>query len=49
MRDHTNQVVAAVSIAGPVFRVSRQRLPELSKLVKRTAADLSRALGYSVS
>ena len=49
VRDHTNQVVAAVSIAGPVFRVSRQRLPELSKLVKRTAADLSRALGYSGS
>lgn len=47
--DHTNKVVAAISIAGPVFRVSRQRLPELSALVKRAAADLSRSLGYSVS
>ena len=49
VRDHTGRVVAAISIAGPVFRVSRQRLPQLSALVKRTAADLSLALGYSGS
>jgi DNA-binding IclR family transcriptional regulator len=47
VRDHTNKVVAAISIAGPIFRVSRKRVPQLGGIVKRTAAELSFSLGYS--
>jgi DNA-binding IclR family transcriptional regulator len=44
--DHTQEVTGAISIAGPTFRVTGSRLPALSRVVKRIAAELSRALGY---
>jgi DNA-binding IclR family transcriptional regulator len=47
VRDHSGQVVAAMSIAGPAFRLTRDRLPDLIGLVKQTAAEFSHALGYS--
>ena len=46
VRDHTGQVIAAVSISGPAFRITPGKLPELSSLVCETATHISRELGY---
>ena len=45
--DHTGQVVASVSIAGPIFRVTKARLPALIRAVVITARDLSSSMGHS--
>jgi DNA-binding IclR family transcriptional regulator len=45
---HGGQVVAAISIAGPIFRMAKRRLPELGRAVSGTAHDLSFDLGYRV-
>lgn len=47
VRDHSGKVVAALSIAGPAFRISRDRIPDVSRLVKVVARELSQALGNS--
>jgi IclR family acetate operon transcriptional repressor len=44
--DHTGAPVAALSIAGPMFRLSQRRVRELVRLVKDAAAEVSRALGH---
>lgn len=46
VRDHSGRVVAAVSITGPAFRITPERLPALGKSVIRAAEKLSAALGY---
>jgi IclR family acetate operon transcriptional repressor len=46
LRDHTGEVVAAISIAGPAFRIRDERLPEIVRFVVDAAMDLSRELGY---
>jgi len=46
VRDHAGSVIAAISIAMPAFRMKRRLMPELTRAVVRTAADLSAALGY---
>src|SRR4051794_39003432 len=45
VRDHTGKVVAAVSIAGPRFRVTPERMSSLVQMVMQIADDLSEALG----
>jgi len=44
--DVTGEAVAAVSISGPAFRMTRKRLKTLSKPLKATTLDISRGLGY---
>lgn len=46
VRDHMGQVVAAISIAGPATRVTKERVPELATHVMRAAAEISATLGY---
>jgi DNA-binding IclR family transcriptional regulator len=46
VRDYTGQVIASISIAGPVFRVQKGRVAELSRAVMKAADDLSADLGY---
>ena len=46
VRNHTGNVVAAISIAGPAFRLSRKRIPALALAVMAAAAQLSQELGY---
>jgi len=46
VRDHTGKVIAVISVSGPSYRVSPQKIPELVELVKQTAKQLSRQLGY---
>jgi DNA-binding IclR family transcriptional regulator len=47
IRDSAGRVAAAISVAGPVFRMTDERLPELSRSVVEAARDLSADLGYS--
>ncbi len=44
--DSDNNVIAAVSILAPSLRVSRQRIVELAPLVKKYAAEISKAMGH---
>lgn len=46
VHDHTGNVVAAVSLSGPTTRMTRERLQELSGLVKTICAEFSASLGY---
>jgi len=45
VRDCTGEVVASISIAGPVFRIQKGRVAELSRAVVKAADDLSADLG----
>lgn len=46
VRDHTSEVIAAISIAGPTFRIGNQQIPALSRSVIAAAVRLSASLGY---
>ncbi len=46
VRDHTGKVAAAISIAGPSIRVTKERVPELAGHVMRAADEISAHLGY---
>lgn len=45
-RSADGQVVAAVSVAGPSFRVTEESIPELAESTMRAAARISRRMGY---
>lgn len=45
IRDSSGAVVATISVAGPAFRMSAERVPELGRLTAETAAGVSRKLG----
>lgn len=47
--DHTGAVAGAISVSGPASRLTPERLPSLGCLVKETAAEISRAMGYGSS
>lgn len=44
--DHRRKVVAALSVSGPAFRLTKERVRELAPHVKATALAISRQLGY---
>jgi DNA-binding IclR family transcriptional regulator len=44
--DHTGQVVAAASVAGPTFRLVPEVFPKLAGLLNEAAGQISRQLGY---
>jgi DNA-binding IclR family transcriptional regulator len=46
IRDHTGQVVAAMSISAPTVRFSPELQQNALRLLKSAAADVARALGY---
>lgn len=46
IRNASGRVFAAISVTGPMERVTRERVPTLAELVKATAVQLSRQLGY---
>ena len=45
--NHEGKVVAAVSVSGPSFRLSSEKIPELAELTKRAANEISHQLGYT--
>lgn len=46
VRVHDGRVVGAISVSGPVYRLSPDRLPELAERAATAGADLSRRMGY---
>lgn len=46
VRDYGGRVIAAISIAGPSFRVTKDKIPELAAYVMEAADDISRRAGY---
>jgi DNA-binding IclR family transcriptional regulator len=44
--DHTGQIVAAFSVAGPATRLTPARVPEIAQLVRETSEQISYRLGY---
>jgi DNA-binding IclR family transcriptional regulator len=46
VRDYSGRVVAAISIAGPTFRITEEKLAVLARSVIEAAQDLSADLGY---
>jgi len=46
VRDYSGQVVASISIAGPAFRLTEERIPVLAHSVQEVARELSEELGY---
>jgi DNA-binding IclR family transcriptional regulator len=49
VRGHSGKMFAALSVSGPAFRVTRERIPEIAKAVMRIANELSAELGYQAA
>jgi IclR family transcriptional regulator, acetate operon repressor len=47
VRGPERTVVAAVSVAGPAYRVTRERIPELARAVVDAGAEISRRMGHT--
>ncbi len=45
IRDHTNQVIAAMGLSGPTARIDEARIPALGQLVYNLASEFSASLG----
>jgi IclR family KDG regulon transcriptional repressor len=46
VRSHSGKLVAAMSISGPAFRMTKERIPEVGRALLQAAGDLSVELGY---
>jgi DNA-binding IclR family transcriptional regulator len=46
VRDHTGEVVAAVSVSGPVYRLDRKRITELVEDLKAGVNRISDRMGH---
>ncbi|MET9394429.1 IclR family transcriptional regulator [Streptomyces sp. NPDC006624] len=46
VRAHDGQVIASLSVSGPVYRLSPERLQEVAKRTEAAAVELSRRMGY---
>lgn len=46
VRGDSGKMLAALSVSGPAFRVTKERVPELGRAVMQAAAELSYELGY---
>lgn len=46
VRGESGKLLAALSVSGPAFRVTKERVPEIGKAVVQTALDLSYEFGY---
>jgi DNA-binding IclR family transcriptional regulator len=49
IRDHTGEIIAAMSVAGPAFRLLSSQDEVVARLVMNIAAELSAKLGYRAS
>lgn len=47
VRDFSGRCIGALGLSGPIWRITLQRLHELSGLIKASAEEVSRELGYS--
>ncbi len=46
IRGHSGKLFAAMSVSGPAFRMTKERVPEIGQAVMRAANELSAELGY---
>jgi IclR family transcriptional regulator, KDG regulon repressor len=46
VRNDSGKLLAALSVSGPAFRVTKERVPEIAKAVMQAAGELSLELGY---
>lgn len=46
IRSASGTVVAAISVSGPAFRLPMESIPEIGELAKKSAAGISRRLGF---
>ncbi len=46
IRDRTGRVTAAISLAGPIFHMTDEKMPAYKKLLLESAATISERLGY---
>jgi len=46
IKDHTGKVVSAVTIVGPIQRITNNKIPALSKAVIQAGVEASERLGY---
>jgi IclR family transcriptional regulator, acetate operon repressor len=46
VRGGSGEVAAAVSVAGPAYRVTKERIPELARAVVEAGAEISRRMGF---
>ena len=46
VRAHSGKLIAAMSISGPAFRMTKERIPEIGAALMQAAAKLSAELGY---
>ncbi|MCQ4206527.1 IclR family transcriptional regulator [Streptomyces longispororuber] len=47
-RAHDGRVIGAISVSGPVFRLTEENLPALAKRTVAAAAELSRRMGHGL-
>ncbi|NDK30084.1 IclR family transcriptional regulator [Streptomyces sp. TR1341] len=46
VRAHDGEVIAAISVSGPVYRLNRDRLTEVARRMVAAGTELSRRMGY---
>ncbi len=46
VRGHSGKLLSAISVSGPAFRITKERIPEIGQVVMRVANDLSVEFGY---
>jgi DNA-binding IclR family transcriptional regulator len=46
VRGHSGKLFAAMSVSGPAFRMTKERIPEVGQAVMQAANELSAELGY---
>jgi DNA-binding IclR family transcriptional regulator len=46
VRGYSGKLLAAISVSGPAFRMTKERLPAIGQIVMRAAQDLSAEFGY---
>ncbi|MDQ8705006.1 IclR family transcriptional regulator [Streptomyces sp. LHD-70] len=47
-RSHDGKVLGAISVSGPVYRLTEERIPELARRTVAAAAELSRRMGHGL-
>jgi DNA-binding IclR family transcriptional regulator len=49
VRSHSGKLAAAMSISGPAFRMTKDRVPEIGRALMEAAKKLSAELGYQAA
>jgi DNA-binding IclR family transcriptional regulator len=49
VRSHSGKLAAAMSVSGPAFRMTKERIPEIGRALMEAAGKLSAELGYQAA